>query len=356
MKEASAPISFINNLKDITALFSFEKYSQCIILVDENTKAHCLPLLINATETLAKAKVVEIISGEANKNFTTCEKVWQQLFEWEIDRNALLINLGGGVISDMGGFIASLYKRGIDFVNIPTTLLAMVDATAGGKTGIDFNAIKNGIGLFKESQHIFIYTEFLNTLPHIELLSGYAEVVKHALIAEDSSYWHEVKQIQLISPPPSKNAIQQIIQKSVALKQSITQADYKETGLRKVLNLGHTIGHALESFALKNNQPIPHGYAVAWGIIAELRLAEKVIDFPEAQRVEIENYLLNIYHNQLHLHFNYSDLIPFLKNDKKNIQLQINFTLLQQTGKPVYNIACNEQDVKKAIDYLAEIL
>jgi len=356
MKEASAPISFINNLQEITTIFSFEKYSQCIILVDENTKAHCLPLLLNANETLTQAKVVEIISGEVNKNFTTCEKVWQQLFEWEIDRNTLLINLGGGVISDMGGFIASLYKRGIDFVNIPTTLLAMVDATAGGKTGIDFNAIKNGIGLFKESQHIFIDAEFLNTLPHIELLSGYAEVVKHALIAEDTSYWNEVKQIQLISPPPSKNAIQQIIQKSVALKQSITQADYKEIGLRKVLNLGHTIGHALESFALKHQKPIPHGYAVAWGIIAELYLAEKVIDFPEAQRIEIENYLLNIYHNQFHLNFNYSDLIPFLKNDKKNIQLQINFTLLQQTGKPVYNIACNEQDVKKAINYLAEIL
>jgi 3-dehydroquinate synthase len=256
----------------------------------------------------------------------------------------------------MGGFIASLYKRSIDFVNIPTTLLAMVDATAGGKTGIDFHDIKNGIGLFIEPQHIFIDPEFLNTLPPIELLSGYAEVVKHALIAEDSSYWHEVKQIQLISLPPSKSTIQQIIQKSVALKQSITQADYKETGLRKVLNLGHTIGHALESFALKHQKPIPHGYAVAWGIIAELYLAEKVIDFPKAQRIEIENYLLNIYHNQFHLNFNYSDLIPFLKNDKKNLQHQINFTLLQQIGKPVYNIACNEQDVKKAIDYLAEIL
>ncbi len=354
--KAAAPISFISDLRQVSTLFSFEKYSQCIILVDENTKAHCLLLLLNANKTLVEAKVVEIISGEANKNFATCENVWQRLFEWQTDRDALLINLGGGVISDMGGFIASLYKRGIDFINIPTTLLAMVDATAGGKTGIDFHDIKNGIGLFQQPVHIFIHTEFLNTLPQTEFLSGYAEVVKHALIAEDASYWNEVKQIQPAITPPSKDTIQQIIQKSIALKQSVTNADYKETGLRKVLNLGHTIGHAIESFALKNNKPIPHGYAVAWGIIAELYLAGKVIDFPEVQRLEIEKYLLNIYHNQFNLQFEYSDLIPFLKNDKKNIQHKINFTLLQQMGKPVYNIACNEQDVKKAVHYLGEIL
>jgi len=354
--KAAAPLSFINDSHQVRTLFPFEKYSQCIILVDENTKAHCLPLLLNANEILAEARVVEIVSGEVNKNLTTCDNVWQQLFEWQIDRDALLINLGGGVISDMGGFIASLYKRGIDFVNIPTTLLAMVDATVGGKIGIDFHDIKNGIGLFQQPVYIFIYAEFLNTLPHTEFLSGYAEVVKHALITEDATYWNEVKQIQPTATLPSKDTIQQIIQKSIAIKQSITHADYKETGMRKVLNLGHTIGHAIESFALKNNQPIPHGYAVAWGIIAELYLAQNVIDFPEAQRLEIEKYLLNIYRNQFDLQFQYADLIPFLKNDKKNIQHQLSFTLLQQMGNPEYNIACNEQDVKKAVHYLGEIL
>jgi 3-dehydroquinate synthase len=351
----TAPIIFLESLTNCTTYFSFEKYGKIFILVDENTKEHCWPLLLSNNSAFKNAILIEIQSGEQHKNLSTCEKIWQLLFWHKADRNSLFINLGGGVIGDMGGFIASLYKRGIDFINFPTTLLAMVDATVGGKTGIDFLNFKNGIGLFQQPAHIFIHTGFLKTLSEIEILSGFAEIIKHALISPMPENWQTIKSINEINKI-SAAELQKIIEQSIKIKSNIVKNDYKETGERKVLNFGHTIGHAIESYALQLNNTIPHGYAIAWGIIAELQLAQQYCNMPNIEINEIEKYILTIYKNIFNIKFSSEELKIYLENDKKNIGNQISFSLLERIGKPTYNIYCNEQDVKKAINYLEEIL
>jgi len=253
-------------------------YSKVAILVDENTKRNCLPKL----PQLENSIIIEVTSGEINKSISSCNYIWEQLSEHNFDRDSLLINLGGGVIGDMGGFAASTYKRGIDFIQVPTTLLAMVDASVGGKLGVDFNGLKNQIGLFNNPESVLIFPEFLETLPENQLKSGYAEVVKHALIS-DNNLWEKI-----ISVPFNEMNWGEIIETSINIKNKIVLSDPYEKGERKKLNFGHTFGHAVESYYLEKGTPILHGEAVLMGILLEVEMSL----VSQEQNNEIKNYIL----------------------------------------------------------------
>ena len=291
-------------------------YSKVAILVDENTMRDCLFKL----PQIENALIIEIKSGEEYKNISTCNFIWEQLTINNFDRNALLINLGGGVIGDMGGFCATTYKRGLEFIHIPTTLLAMVDASVGGKLGIDFKGFKNQIGLFNNPKAVLISSEFLETLAESELKSGFAEVVKHALIS-DNSLWLKLK-----NTPFTDLDWEDIIDTSVQIKNKIVLADPFEKGERKKLNFGHTFGHAIESYYLEKGTPISHGEAVFMGMILET----KISNLSETDKNEIKNYVLSNF--ALPYTPKKSSLHKFLINDKKNQNGKINFTLLNGIG------------------------
>ena len=306
-------------------------YSAIAILVDEHTKANCLDIFLKESQIKPKL-IIEIHSGEEHKNISSCEHIWQQLTNSQFDRKSLLVNLGGGVIGDMGGFAASCYKRGIDFIQVPTTLLAMVDASVGGKLAIDLENFKNQIGLFKSPTGVYIFPKFLQTLNQRQIVSGYAEIVKHALIA-DKEYW------QLLIETSIENINwEETIHHSVTLKNDIVESDPFEENKRKILNFGHTLGHAIESYYLKKEKDILHGEAIALGMFIETELSPLNID----RKKEIQDYLKS--------NFNLVDcpsleqLLPFLKNDKKNEHDNINFSLLDDIGYCSYN---NEISIEK---------
>ena len=292
-------------------------YSKVAILVDENTKRDCLHKLPKIDSHV----IIEVKSGEHNKTISTCNYIWEKLTENQFDKNSLLINLGGGVIGDMGGFCASTFKRGIHFIQIPTTLLSMVDASIGGKLAIDFKNFKNQIGLFNNPKTVLIYPEFLDTLPKKILKSGFSEVVKHALIA-DRDLWNNISSKRFEDLDWLK-----IITTSVSIKNNIVLSDPYEIDMRKKLNFGHTYGHAIESFYLKKGTPVLHGEAVFAGMILETQLSNL---YPE-EKLEIKNYILSNF--SLPFFPKKSDLLPFLINDKKNKLGKISFSLLNQIPK-----------------------
>jgi 3-dehydroquinate synthase len=302
--------------KNSFSKLDISNYSQVAILVDENTKRDCLSKL----PQIENALIIEIKSGEEYKNISTCSFIWEQLTINNFDRNSLLINLGGGVIGDIGGFCATTYKRGLEFIHIPTTLLAMVDASVGGKLGIDFKGFKNQIGLFNNPKAVLISSEFLETLAESELKSGFAEVVKHALIS-DNSLWLKLK-----NTPFTDLDWEDIIDTSVQIKNKIVLADPFEKGERKKLNFGHTFGHAIESYYLEKRTPISHGEAVFMGMILET----KISNLSETDKNEIKNYVLSNF--ALPYTPKKSSLHKFLINDKKNQDGKINFTLLNGIG------------------------
>jgi 3-dehydroquinate synthase len=302
--------------KNSFSKLDISNYSQVAILVDENTNRDCLSKL----PQIENALIIEIKSGEEYKNISTCSFIWEQLTINNFDRNSLLINLGGGVIGDMGGFCAATYKRGLEFIHIPTTLLAMVDASVGGKLGINFKGFKNQIGLFNNPKAVFISSEFLETLAESELKSGFAEMVKHALIS-DNSLWLKLK-----NTPFTDLDWEDIIDTSVQIKNKIVLADPFEKGERKKLNFGHTFGHAIESYYLEKGTPISHGEAVFMGMILET----KISDLSETEKNEIKNYVLSNF--ALPYTPKKSSLHKFLINDKKNQNEKINFTLLNRIG------------------------
>ena len=291
-------------------------YSKVAILVDENTKRDCLHKLPKIDSHV----IIEVKSGEHNKTISTCNYIWEKLTENQFDKNSLLINLGGGVIGDMGGFCASTFKRGIHFIQIPTTLLSMVDASIGGKLAIDFKNFKNQIGLFNNPKTVLIYPEFLDTLPKNILKSGFSEVVKHALIA-DRDLWNNISSKRFEDLDWLK-----IITTSVSIKNNIVLSDPYEIDMRKKLNFGHTYGHAIESFYLKKGTPVLHGEAVFAGMILETQLSNL---HPE-EKLEIKNYILSNF--SLPFFPKKSDLLPFLINDKKNKLGKISFSLLNKIG------------------------
>ncbi len=324
-------------------------YSQIAVLVDEHTAVDCYPII---SKLLPAHKVIHITSGEESKNLQTCTYIWQELTESQFDRKSLLINLGGGVIGDMGGFVAATYKRGIDFIQVPTTLLSQVDASIGGKLGIDFHGFKNHIGLFRDPQAVFIDSRFLNTLPTRELWSGFAEVIKHSLIA-DATLWNE-----LLKTKPEQLNWKQIVPRAVSIKQKVVKADPQEKGVRKILNFGHTVGHALESYYLYTSQKLLHGEAIVLGMLTESFISWRLGLIKEEELVAIEDYLSKIYPQQMRFEIDaqtYADITQLMYQDKKNERGTIKMALLDAIGKAIFDQSVSASLIKESLLHQAQL-
>lgn len=324
------------------------KYSNSrkIIIVDENTHDNCLEYLLTTFTELETAEVMLLPAGEENKVLEVCFQVWEAMSEYGVSRSDLIINLGGGVVTDMGGFIASVFKRGIDFIQIPTSLLAMVDAAIGGKTGIDLGPYKNQIGTFSQPSAIFIDTAFLETLPEEELVSGYAEMLKHGLIA-DKKLWELFSAIDPIRMIENEHLVD-IIARSVIIKAEIVNTDPKEKFERKALNFGHTIGHGIEGFCLMND-PITHGHAVALGMIAESYLSLKKNLLSQREYMLITNYLSQIYDPILLTEEAKQEVIRLIQNDKKNDHEGVRCVLLDGIGKVKIDQLITDSEIHDAL-------
>jgi 3-dehydroquinate synthase len=312
---------------DLLAQFSNSKIA---ILVDENTHDHCLEYLITGFEALANAEVIMLPAGEENKVLEVCFQVWETLTEAGFSRHDLLLNLGGGVVTDLGGFVASVYKRGIAFVHIPTSLLGMVDAAVGGKTGIDLAGYKNQLGTFQEPLATFVDTGFLQTLPDTEWRNGFAELLKHALIA-DAALWKALSGIQDIR----QELTTEQIQRGVNIKRKIVAKDPTERGLRKILNFGHTIGHALESYYLNTATPLAHGHAVAIGMLIEAKLSQLEMGLPLEIFEEIQTVILRFY--PLQLPTDSKAIWALVQQDKKNANGEVRCCILKAIGTCVFD-------------------
>lgn len=331
--------SIADSLPEYLAETSF---SQLAVLVDENTLTHCYPLV---KPLLPEHLLIEITSGEVNKNLSSCEHIWGELTDAAFDRKALLINLGGGVIGDMGGFCAVSYKRGIRFANIPTTLLAAVDANVGGKLGIDFRGWKNHLGFFQDPDAVLIDSDFLKTLSDRELRSGFAEVLKHGIIA-DRDYFDQIVVDGLNQP--NWNAV---IAHSVEIKSAVVKADPKEGGLRKILNFGHTIGHAIESHYLGTDNHLLHGEAIGIGMICESFLSKKLLGLPDDQ-LEVIRDTLHAFYPEIQIYkADFLQIIQRMYQDKKNVNNILSHSLISAIGTATYDVAVDEKDALDALFY-----
>jgi 3-dehydroquinate synthase len=323
-----------------------------VFLVTEQTcDKLCVPLISRAPGFDNFKKVV-IPSGEENKKLSSVEKIWLFLSKNGADRKSLVVNLGGGMLTDLGSFAASTMKRGMDFVNIPTTLLAQVDASVGGKTGFNFNGLKNEIGVINQPNTVLIDTHFLQTIDSLNFRSGYAEMIKHGLI-NSVEHLEEVRNFDLKNI--DYDSLRGIIARSVAIKDAFVFRDPNERNIRKALNFGHTIGHAFESFALESGHPILHGYAVAFGMIAELYLSHKVCHLPATTLNELSGWLISIY-GKINIEENqFGTLFQLMTHDKKNEGMRINFTLLPSIGEVAIDQNCDKALIFEALDYFKKL-
>ena len=323
------------------------EFSSIFILVDENTDKYCLEKFLNKTGISLYTKLL-IKSGEENKNLETCYYLWGELSSFKADRKSLLINLGGGVLTDLGGFVASTYLRGIKFYNVPTTLLGMVDAAHGGKTGVDFNNLKNQIGVFKDPEEVILDSEFLLTLNKKEYLNGFAEIFKHSLITDNRNL-----NFNSLLKYDFYDDIDFIITKYSQIKNNIVESDRLESNIRKTLNLGHTIGHAIESYSHFSNNidQLKHGEAIIIGLISELYLSSKILGYPID---EVDNFknTCNIYFEKKYIkEEDYEIIYDLMSYDKKNTQNKINFVLLDIDGNPVIDQKVNMKEFCNSLDY-----
>ena len=334
---------------ELTEAIAECEHDRIFVLVDETTNKLCWSLVKDYL-CLKDAQTIVIGATDRRKNLDTLVHVWESLQQGKATRHSLLINLGGGMVTDLGGFAASTYKRGINFINIPTTLLAMVDASVGGKTGINFGGLKNEIGVFNDAEFVLLDTNWLRTLDEANIRSGYAEMLKHGLIA-DETMWAELINFNLAQP--NLRQLASMLNKSVRIKERIVAEDPHEKGIRKALNLGHTFGHAFESWAMKR-QPVLHGYAVAFGLIAELYLATTQTDFPTERMRQTVNFI-RAYYGSLPITCNdYPELIELMHHDKKNRGNEINVTLLGGIGDIRIDQTITEDDIKEALDFFRE--
>ncbi|MEZ4853303.1 3-dehydroquinate synthase [Flavobacterium sp.] len=333
-------------LNDILLVTTFSKV---FILVDENTASFCLPHFLSNITTEINLEIIELDAGEQFKNIDTCTQLWQTLLDLGGDRKSLIINLGGGVITDIGGFVASTFKRGIAFINVPTTLLAMVDAAIGGKNGVDLGTLKNQIGCICEPKAVLVDTSFLETLPTQQMRSGLAEMLKHGLIS-DKNYWDKFKTLSSLNTED----LDALIHQSILIKNKIVTEDLTETGLRKTLNFGHTLGHAIESYCLQNQEKesLSHGHAVAIGMILASFLSKEKELLSKEEYHEIK-YIINEYFDTVD--FSENDIEQILKLlifDKKNEFGKVQFVLLTKIGNCVINQFCDDKLIKDAFfDY-----
>ena len=344
----------LHSLTQLSSLLSDLPKGQLFVLTDSHTKVHCLPLFAESIGDFSY-HLLTLEAGEVTKNLTSVQFVWDFLLKHRATREAVLVNLGGGMITDLGGFAAATYMRGIRFVNIPTTLLAMVDASSGGKTGFDYKGVKNAIGTFTPPLATLIHLDFLRTLPAEELLSGFAEMLKHALIASQEEW---VNLLQLLQEElPHEQLVEAlgstgVLQASIAIKEKVVAQDPHETGLRKILNFGHTVGHAIESAALEHNA-LPHGYCVLWGMVAEVYLSVVKLGCPREVLQQLTQIMLQYYGRPQCNCKQREQLIQRMYQDKKNSANQTpNFTLLRAVGKPEINQYVSEKDIDEALEYL----
>lgn len=327
-------------------------HDRLFVLTDEQTHRLCMPRM-KELHYLKDAIEITIGAGDVCKTIETLASVWLVLSDKGASRHSLLINLGGGMVTDLGGFAAATFKRGIAYINVPTTLLAMVDASVGGKTGINFNGLKNEVGVFAPANSVLIETEFLRSLDDRNFLSGYAEMLKHGLIS-NTDHWGEL----LAFNPHSIDYcyLKQLVGQSVQVKEKIVEQDPFEHGIRKALNLGHTVGHAFESLALAKMQPIPHGYAVAWGIVCELYLSHIKVGFPKDKMRQTIQFIKENYGSFVFDCKQYEQLYTFMQHDKKNTTGVINFTLLREIGDISINQTADKELIFEMLDFYRECM
>jgi 3-dehydroquinate synthase len=337
-----------DSLKQLNSFLKKNNYSQYYILGDENTIQHCLPLLLSACKTLSKAEIFEVEAGEASKSLSICSQLWQTLLDYRADKNALMINLGGGVISDLGGFIASAYKRGIDFINIPTSLLGMVDASVGGKNGIDLGSVKNAVGTITQPKAVFVVPAFLETLPEEHLYNGLAEVYKIALVS-DKSFWNKLGMGKI-------SGLEETIRKSIELKNGIVKKDPAEKGQRKKLNFGHTVGHAIESASLGTKSELLHGEAVVIGMICEAWIAYQKKMISKNEMTEIIQVLSWRFALKKITKDQFDRAGEFLLNDKKSSKGQIFCALIEKIGSCKIHVKVSMDLVARSIDFYNSIV
>lgn len=336
---------------DLQAQLHQLPHDKLFVLTDKHTHRHCLPLLADGLQ-LVDNQIIVVEAGDEHKNLDTLAQVWQSLCEGGATRHSLLVNLGGGMLTDLGGFAAATFKRGIRFINIPTTLLGAVDAAVGGKTGVNFLHFKNEIGAFAPAEAVLIHTPFFRTLTNEALLSGYAEMLKHALI-DNQQEW--VKVLRFDVQASDFQELQELLITSVKVKERIVSDDPFEQNIRKALNLGHTIGHAFESISMELGVPVAHGYAVAWGLMCELYLSCKLCGFPK-DKLLITNAFIKQNYGAYHFGCgNYERLFEYMRHDKKNASAnEINFTLLADVGQVKINQTASKQDIFESIDFMRE--
>jgi len=346
IKAASYFVHFQNNgYEKLSILIAEKNYSSIFILVDEHTIEDCYPKFISNLAIDIPIEVIEIESGEINKNIETCTGVWNALTELHADRHSLLITLGGGVITDLGGFVAATYKRGIDFVNIPTTLLSMVDASVGGKTGVDLGVLKNQVGLFTNPEMVLIDTDYLQTVSAKEIRSGTAEIIKYGL-TYDVNLYHQIKKAKDLD-------ITTLIHRSIEIKNEVVLQDPKEKNLRKILNFGHTIGHAVESYFLESEHKttLTHGEAIAIGMVCECFISSEILGFQKDTLTQIKKVIIEIYGKISILEEDFDAVIELLKHDKKNVSGQVNFVLLTDLEKTKIDCQVTNQLIKESLVY-----
>ena len=318
------------------------------VLCDATTARLCYPLL---RDSLPEHALITVSEGDDHKDMDTLAQVWRAMQDNGMTRHSWLVNLGGGMVTDLGGFAAATYKRGIRFTNVPTTLLAMVDAATGGKTGVNFNGLKNEVGAFREADEVVIDTDFLKTLDDRNLRSGFAEMLKHALL-KDEKFLAEHLKFNLAEVDYEK--LQGLVGESVEVKKDVVAQDPHEKGLRKALNLGHTVGHAIESLYLEREHPLLHGYAVAWGLVAELFLSSAHCQFPTQTLRQVVSFI-NEYFGRPEISCNdYDKLLQLMRHDKKNCGDAINFTLLANVGEIRLDQNVSLEMIREALDFLRE--
>lgn len=322
-------------------------YSKIFIIADENTAKHCLPDFLSKLGTELALEIIEMEAGEINKNIETCIQVWHALTDLGADRRSLIINLGGGVVTDLGGFAASTFKRGMDFINIPTSLLAMVDASVGGKTGVDLGALKNHLGIINNPVAVLIDTQFLETLPPAEMRSGLAEMLKHGLI-EDERYWAQFANLDGLTT----DDLGGLIHRSVEIKNEVVLQDPTEKGLRKILNFGHTLGHAIESYFLdhESKTTLLHGEAVAIGMILEAHISAAQNLLPQNEYTDLKKTITTVFPTVNFTREDITNVIGLLIHDKKNESGRVQFVLLERIGHAVINKSVDNQLIFNAFE------
>ena len=343
-----------SSLSQLNRLLKGPKYSSAkyYILTDENTSEHCLALLVSRVEALQESEFLEIESGESNKTLDIASQLWQALLDMSADRDCIIVNLGGGVVTDLGGFVAAGFKRGVRYINIPTTLLGMIDASIGGKTAVNIAEVKNQIGFFHQPEIVCIEPEFLNTLPRREWVSGLCELMKTLMIGDAELYANFCLMLKAESPVLSNDMIKAAAQ----IKTAVVKADLYDTGIRKMLNFGHTLGHAIESFSLAHDaNPLSHGEAMGIGMVAEAYLSLKKMGFDKAEYQKVATLLSSLVDMPKYKLKDMEELLQYIYADKKNANGEIRCVLLQAIGQAAIDVVLTDTEVCDALMHLAKV-